>query len=87
MIEGIKVVAQKADPNAVITKSRDGRGFETTVINVLENGTERPYRVSTTRKKDLVKRLTKLPVENVVGMSVDEERGFVSFELFAYNGV
>lgn len=72
-----KVVAQKANPQAVISKMPRG-GFETTIINVLEDGTERPYRVTSTRKRDLLARLQKLPIENVRGMEVDDINGMVS---------
>lgn len=82
----IKVVAQKTDPQAEISKGQRG-GFQTTVLNVLADGTERQYRVVSTRKKDLVAKLQKLPIENIRGMQVDVDRGFVSFELFTYNGV
>lgn len=81
----IKVVAQKADPQAEIVKGQ--RGFSTTVINVMEDGTERPYRITCNRKRDLLADLQKLPIDNVKGMEVDADRGYVSFELFAYNGV
>lgn len=82
-----KVVAQKADPEAVMTKGHSGRGFETTIINVMEDGTERKHRLAARLKKDLVKRLGQLPVENVQGMEIEVNRGFTRMELFGYNGV
>lgn len=85
MAAKLKVVAQKADPQAAIKKSWDGRRFETNIINVMEDGTEQPHRLTCDRKKDIVKKLEKLPIENVRGMETDGM--FVSIELFAYNGV
>lgn len=82
----LKVTAQKANPQAVIIKTPRG-GFETRIINVLEDGTERPYRVVRDRKRDLLKDLTKLPIENIVGMEVDLDRGTSTIELFKYNGI
>lgn len=84
MNQGIKVVAQKADPDASISKGLLG-GFQSTVINVFEDGSERVYRVSSTRKRDLVTKLGKLPLENVKGMTLKD--GFYSMSLFEYNGV
>lgn len=80
----LKVVAQKADPNAVIFKNA-GKRFQTTIIYVMEDGTERPHTLTAERKKDLVARLAKLPIDNVRGMMIDGP--FISVELFAYNGV
>lgn len=79
----LKVTAQKVDPDALITKTRDG--FSTTIICVMDNGTERKHRVTTTRKRDLIAKLAKLPIENITGMELGGN--FWSIELFGYNGV
>lgn len=81
----LMVKAQKADPQAVIVKGQRG-GFDTTIINVMEDGSERKYKVSFDRKKDLVARLQNLPKDNVKGMGYSQD-GFISIEIFAYNGV
>lgn len=81
--KNIKVVAQKADPEAVIEKGR--HGFSTTILCVLEDGTERKHRISTTRKKDLAPKLAKLPIENVKGMELGDRS--CTIEVFGYNGI
>lgn len=86
MKQEMKVVAQKADPEAVISKQARG-GFESTVIVVLEDGTERKHRVSSTRKRDLVKKLEKLPISDIRGMTVSNSGGWFTYSLFEYNGV
>lgn len=85
----LKVLAQKADPNAIITKTTDGKGFMTSIINVMEDGTERPYMVQRTLKKKLVAALTKLPIENVRGMEIDVNSPYsgVTIDLFGTNSV
>lgn len=80
----LNVVAQKADPNAVIRKAFI-KGWESTCINVMEDGTERPYRISAGTKKELQADLLKLPINNVRGIWV--ENGRVLLELFKYNGI
>lgn len=79
----LKVVAQKADPDAVIEKGR--HGFSTTIICVMEDGTERKHRINTTRKRDLAPKLAKLPIEKIRGMEL--AGGMWSIEIFGYNGV
>lgn len=73
----IKVIAQKVNPQAKISKTPRG-AFQTTIINVLEDGTEQPYRITDTRKRDLLKDLEKLPIENIQGMWVDRVHGSVT---------
>lgn len=80
----LKVIAQKADPEAVIEKGRRG-GFSTTIICVMEDGTERKHRLATTLKRDLIKKLTRLPVDNVKGMELGTN--FFTIDVFGYNGI
>lgn len=83
----MRVVSQKVNPAAVVRKGT--RGFSTTIICVMEDGSERVHQISTTLKRDLAKKLAKLPVENVKGMEMEQRDGWSSFtiELFGYNGV
>lgn len=84
-----RVVAQKADPNAKKIVNT-GRGFQTTVIYVLEDGRELVTNERATKKKDLVKSLAKLPVDNVKGLEVELRDGRIYsslMELIGYNGI